>query len=67
VYSLGKKLVLDQQACVGCGACTAICPKVFALNDENKAFVKDAADDSEENIDKAIASCPVQAISWKTI
>lgn len=60
-----KKLVVDKNKCIGCGTCAALTPKVFKLGDEGKASVIDQEGDSEETIQNAIDSCPVQAISWK--
>ena len=60
-----KKLVVDQDKCIGCGTCTALYPKVFKLGNEGKAEVLDQAADTEENIKNAIDTCPVQAILYK--
>ena len=30
-------MVKVNENCIGCGACTAVCPDVFDLNDEGKA------------------------------
>jgi len=60
-----KKLVVDQDKCIGCGTCIALYPKVFKMGNEGKAEVLDQVADTEENIKKAIDSCPVQAISYK--
>ena len=35
-----KQVVIDQDECIGCGACVELCPNIFAFNDdENKAYV----------------------------
>lgn len=60
-----KKLVVDQETCIGCITCSAVCPKVFKMTEDNKAEVIDQAADTAENIQNAIDSCPVVAISWK--
>jgi len=52
---------VDKEKCIGCGACIAICPKVFELKD-GKAVVKDA-DSKEKCAEEAKDSCPVDAIS----
>jgi ferredoxin len=54
---------VNQELCIGCGACVSLCPDVFKMNDAGKSEVV-----SEENIDcarNAAGSCPVQAISVK--
>ena len=55
---------IDKKACIGCGACSAACDKVFELKEEKgemKAFVK--AQKSLPCVQEAIDSCPVNAIS----
>ena len=58
-----KKLKVDQDKCIGCGTCSALVPKVFKLDDDGKAEVVDPQGDSQEEIEKAIDSCPVGVIS----
>jgi ferredoxin len=53
-------LKVDQNLCIGCGACVAICPSGFELNSEGKSQVKDPNADCGT---KALEACPVQAIS----
>jgi len=64
---MSKPIVSD--ACIGCGTCESICPAVFKVQDSDgkmKAQVQEADYDAEkEKIDEALASCPVQAISWE--
>ncbi len=28
---------VDQDTCIGCGACAATCPEVFEMNEDGKA------------------------------
>jgi len=61
---MSKKIIIDQEECIGCEACTEICPDVFTFDeDQGKAAVKDDADPSEVCVDEAIASCPAGCIS----
>ncbi len=64
-----RTLVIDENACIGCGTCAVLSPKVFKMNEAGKAEVRQLADDqnadTEENIQNSINSCPVQAIAWK--
>lgn len=57
------KVSIDKEACIGCGACEALCPKVFVMKD-NKAVAK-----KKETNDKctkdAADSCPTNAIKLK--
>lgn len=61
-----KKVIINDN-CIGCGACAAICDKIFDFNeDEWKAFVKDDAELTNcECLDDAISACPVGAIEKK--
>lgn len=55
-------IVIDQEECIGCEACVEMCPEVFALNDDEKAFAKDP-ESAADCVQEAIDSCPVNAIS----
>ena len=58
------KLVVDKDICIGCGACQAICPNVFEIDEDGLAVsIVDEVD--EENTEDAIDAkegCPVNAI-----
>lgn len=63
------KIKVDRDACIGCGACQAICPDVFELNDEGFAEVKDEIkeleqldDETKESAIDAKEGCPTSAI-----
>jgi len=63
--AMAKNVVIDQEACTGCGTCAAIAEDCSELNEETeKASVKDASACSEEQIQEAIDTCPEEAISW---
>ncbi len=66
---MAKKLVVDEEACVGCRTCPELAPEVFGFNDDTeKAFVISeeaaAAPANQSGIEEAIGSCPEEAISW---
>lgn len=57
-------VMVDLDACIGCGLCPSIAPDLFEMKDDGKAHelsedvpegLEDAAKESEE-------SCPVNAI-----
>ncbi len=51
---------VDQNTCIGCGACASICSSVFKINDSGKAEV--ISQEDKEGAKSAMESCPVQAI-----
>ena len=58
-----KNIKIDFDKCIGCGACAAIAPNTFILNDENKAILSENITDDVDTIIAAIQSCPIEAIS----
>lgn len=59
------KVIVDQETCVGCGACEEICPAVFHLNEETgKSEVIDSeACEYVGCCEAAAENCPVEAIT----
>ena len=54
-------IVKVNEGCLGCGACTGICPDVFELDDEGLAKV--IVDETEDPaVQDAIDGCPVGVI-----
>ncbi len=58
------KIDVNKDACIGCGACAAICPDVFEMDDEGLSMAKENEVSSEfkEDVIDAIESCPTGAI-----
>ena len=52
---------VNQDTCIGCGSCVAICPTHFELNSEGKAEVK--SQESAPCVRASVDACPVQAIT----
>ena len=43
------KVKVNQEACIGCGACAAICDSVFTINDEGLSeLIKEEVESDEE-------------------
>lgn len=60
-----RRVVIDEELCVFCGACAEICPEVFALNEaKQKSEVIKPEGGPTDLIQEAIDSCPAAAISW---
>ena len=58
-----KKLVIDEQICIGCGSCAVLAPKTFIMDDNiGKAKVIEPQGDDGATIKNAIDNCPVAAI-----
>lgn len=58
-----RKLNVNEDACIGCGACVAIDSNHFDFNDEGKSSVISQDNLDTDEIKNAIASCPVNAIN----
>lgn len=58
-----KKIKVNQEACIGCGACVAIDPEHFNFNDEGLSNPISNENLESENLKNAIESCPTTAIS----
>lgn len=57
------KIIIDQQLCIGCGACAAMTPEVFALNKAGKSEVKNPNAADDDSIKISANACPLNAIS----
>ncbi len=62
------KLNVDKDICIGCGACQAICPEVFEIDDDGlaKTIVNEIAEEVMEDAVDAKEGCPVDAIKEVT-
>ena len=58
------KVKVNQDACIGCGACAAICDSVFEINDEglSVAKVEKVEDKDIQEARDAADACPTGAI-----
>ncbi len=58
---MAHKITVDQNLCIGCGSCEAVCPKSFIMKD-GKAHAKKSPVDKVTCEKEAESICPVQAI-----
>lgn len=58
------KIYVDQELCIGCGACVDVAPDLFDYNDADlvDAIVDEVSADQEDLVQEAIDSCPTDAI-----
>lgn len=63
------RVKVNQEACIGCGACQAIAPSVFEFNEEGYAETKEETnlldtmdEELKEDVIDALEGCPTSAI-----
>lgn len=58
------KLKVDKDICIGCGACQAIAPEVYEIDDDGLAgvIVDEISEDVMDDAIDAKEGCPVNAI-----
>ena len=58
---------VNKDACIGCGACQAVCPKVFELDDDGyaKTIKNEIKDEEKDEVIEASEGCPTSAIEVK--
>jgi len=59
----GKKIVVDESACIACGTCESVAPDYFKIEDNVSKVVKEYDEKDAKLIEEAVESCPVQAIT----
>ena len=63
---MAKIVYVEEDECIGCGTCEAICPEVFKLDaSKGKSQVMKPSGGPEDLIGEAIEACPVSCIHWK--
>ncbi|MCR5787722.1 MAG: ferredoxin [Bacilli bacterium] len=58
-----KKICVNEEQCIGCGACVAIDSEHFDFNDNGLSSVINNENQDSQNLQSAIESCPTGAIS----
>jgi len=56
-----KKVILNEDRCIGCGACMSVAPDNFTFNDEGRAEM--ISDEVTNSAIEASEMCPVSAIT----
>jgi ferredoxin len=57
-----RRIRIDRPACIGARSCVLVSDKIFAMDDENLAFIVNPDADEDDNLKLAAQSCPVLAI-----
>ena len=57
------KITIDCEDCIGDGACVEEAPETFAMDDDDKAYLKSSIGDSREDILAAAETCPIDIIT----
>lgn len=67
------KIKLDREQCIGCGSCSAVCPKFFKISEDGKSSLVGGQRDEKGNdtleadkiecAEEAAQACPVQCIT----
>ncbi len=59
------KIKVNQESCIGCGACVATAEELFEFNEDglSVAKVEEVPEGKEESAQEAIDSCPTGAIT----
>ena len=58
------KVKVNKDACIGCGACSAICDSIFEIDDEGLSVVKkeEVSEEEKQAVIESAESCPTGAI-----
>ncbi len=63
---MSRRVIINEEECIGCGTCSELCPEVFQMNEEKeKAEVIKPEGGPFDCITEAIESCPVSCIHWE--
>ncbi len=59
------KIKVNQEACIGCGACVATAEDLFEFNEDglSQAKVEEVPEDKVEQANEAMDCCPTGAIT----
>ena len=58
-----KKIIVNDETCIGCGACIAIDSEHFDFDNDGRSCVISNENLNSDDLSNAIESCPVAAIS----
>ncbi|SMF20635.1 ferredoxin [Desulfovibrio gilichinskyi] len=62
---MSRLVTVDIDVCIGCEACVETCPEVFSMGPGDLAQVYNPDGASEDKIEEAMDTCPVNCILWE--
>ncbi len=57
------KVVVNRDNCIGCGACEALYPELFQIDDEGLSTVVENESIDDAKLTEVIEGCPTSAIA----
>ena len=60
------KVVVNRDNCIGCGACEALYPELFQIDDEGLSTVLENENIDDAKLTEVIEGCPTSAIAKET-
>lgn len=57
------KITVNENTCIGCGTCAALCPEFFKMADNGKAVSLKPTSEDKGCAQEAADACPVSAIT----
>jgi len=59
---MNKIVIIDEELCIGCGACVELCPKKILYIDESSDKCKVRDESKCDRLRGCVKICPVEAI-----
>lgn len=60
-----SKPKVNQELCIGCGTCEALCPGMFKVENGKSQVIGESCEAANCDCSEAVTSCPVSAISME--